>query len=233
MELASTGGFGAWLSRDVALTLMAPLGMPEIRDTTIGELSERFANDEIGMEEFERRVTLAHRADSVDELRALLEDLPGGASRLQPLASPEAISARGRVELRAVSEVHEKQAVTAILGGVQRAGSWTVPRLLEVVTVLGGAQLDFRDARFGPGVSTVNVFAMMGGVEIIVPPDLAVEVQGGAILGGFEHLERTPSRVDPDRAQLRVTGMAVLGGVTVHTRPVGDPRALPRLGARR
>jgi hypothetical protein len=53
-----------------------PLG--PTRQVTIDALCEHFANDVMTVEEFERRVDLAHGASSVEDLRALLRDLPGG-----------------------------------------------------------------------------------------------------------------------------------------------------------
>ena len=46
------------------------------------------------------------------------------------------------------------------MSGVQRRGSWRVPKNLRVVAVMGGVDLDFRDAVFGPGVSEVNVISL-------------------------------------------------------------------------
>jgi hypothetical protein len=39
---------------------------------------EHFAHDHLGPDEFERRVGAARGAGSLDELRALVADLPGG-----------------------------------------------------------------------------------------------------------------------------------------------------------
>jgi hypothetical protein len=82
--------------------------------------------------------------------------------------------------------------------------------------------LDFREARLPPGETHVSVFILMGGVQIIVPPELAVETSGMAIMGGFEHLERAPAVADPERPVLRVTGFAMMGGVAVETRLAGE-----------
>jgi hypothetical protein len=62
----------------------------------------------------------------------------------------------------------------------------------------------------------------MGGCEIIVPPWLPVECDATAILGGFEHLERTTGAPDPGRAMLRITGFALVGGVSIETRLPGE-----------
>ena len=56
---------------------------------------------------------------------------------------------------------------------------------------------------------------MFGGVQIIVPPGLAVEVHGTAIMGGFQNVNRAPAHPDPDAPLLRVHGLAFMGGVDV------------------
>ena len=48
------------------------------RQTAIDALCEHFANDALSVEEFERRVDAAHKAESSTELAKLLEDLPTG-----------------------------------------------------------------------------------------------------------------------------------------------------------
>jgi hypothetical protein len=88
--------------------------------------------------------------------------------------------------------------------------------------VFGGSVLDLREATLADGVSELSVRAIFGGVQIIVPPTLAVEVDGTAILGGVDHVERTPVVPDPERPVLRVTAFAALGGVEVVTRLPGE-----------
>jgi hypothetical protein len=87
---------------------------------------------------------------------------------------------------------------------------------------MGGAVLDFREARLPPGTTEVTVFALMGGAQIIVPPGLAVEMDGSAFMGGFEHMERAPAEADPERPVLRVSGFVLMGGVAVETRLPGE-----------
>jgi hypothetical protein len=68
----------------------------------------------------------------------------------------------------------------------------------------------------------VHVFAMMGGVHIIVPPTLAIDVGGVGIAGGFDHLARRADYADPEQPLLVVRGLALMGGVSVETRLVGE-----------
>jgi hypothetical protein len=68
----------------------------------------------------------------------------------------------------------------------------------------------------------VEIKAVFGGVQIIVPPTLAVESHGVAIFGGFEGLNRTPANPDPSSPLLRVRGRVVFGDVQVETRLPGE-----------
>ena len=57
-----------------------------------------------------------------------------------------------------------------------------------------------------------------------------VDVNGIALLGGFEHETDTPLRNNPDSPTLRIRGLALLGGVTVEVRLPGET---PRQARRR
>ena len=79
-----------------------------------------------------------------------------------------------------------------------------------------------RDAVMPPGVTEVQVFTMWGGVEIIVPPDMHVESHGIALLGGFEHMAQGATASDPHAPKLRITGVAIMGGVEITVRHPGE-----------
>jgi hypothetical protein len=92
----------------------------------------------------------------------------------------------------------------------------------NVIAFCGGAELDFREAVLPPGVTELKIFAMWGGVEVIVPPGLNVECHGVGIMGGFEHVPETSLPVNPGAPTLRVTGVALMGGVDVTVRHLGE-----------
>jgi len=67
--------------------------------------------------------------------------------------------------------------VHAMLSSVERRGAWVVPSHLEVRAFWGTAELDLREAVLEPGTTTIDIGVVMGSVEILVPPHIAVDSQ--------------------------------------------------------
>lgn len=196
------------------------------RQETIDRLMEHFANDVIPMEEFERRLDFANQARTEGELQHLLADLPAAGPTGQ-VASPLPTVRRTRA-VASPEQVRDTGFIIGILGGGERTGRWIPARKNYVMGVLGGAKLDLREALLGPGVTEVNIFAMCGGVEILVPPGLSVEVDGLAIMGGFSNHSEAPMTFDPDEPFLRVRGLAIMGGAEVQVRLRGETKRQAR-----
>lgn len=183
------------------------------REAVIQILTDSFANDLLDVDTFEERTARAHQATTVAALDALVGDLaplPKEAKRA-PLVRVETDGARERPDTRRAM---------AIFGSVERRGHWVVPRRLTTVSVFGSSVLDFREASFAPGVTEVHARVVFGSLEIIVPPQLAVECEGTGVFGSFEHAGAAVA--DPDRPVLRVVGAAVFGSVEIETRLVGE-----------
>lgn len=178
----------------------------------IAALTDSFAQDLFDVDEFDRRIDLAHRATSLAELDELVKDLaPAKSTALVPAPSAEALATWPK-----------SKRMLAVMGGFDKKGTFKVARKVTVVCFWGGGSLDLREAQFAPGVTELRVVAIMGGLEVIVPPWLAVECDGVAIMGGFEELDRGHGEPDPDRALLRITGLATMGGVSIATRLPGE-----------
>jgi hypothetical protein len=185
----------------------------EARERVIGALQEHFAQGTIEVEEFERRVTRAHQEAAPAAIRALLDDLPALAGA-EPCAATAA--------LVPAAEVRPTQTVRALMSSTERRGPWVVPRRLGVRTVMSSTVLDFRDARLPAGPVEIDLRAVMSSVEIVVPPGLAVEMEGAAVMGSFEHLDRAPAHPDPEAPLLRVRGLVVMGSVEIKMRLPGE-----------
>lgn len=204
-------------------------GLDKVRQATIDRLCERFAEDRLSMPDFERRLDLAHRATTTRQLAALVAGFPPTTQQTAGGGPAPAAPAHPTLLENVVppERVPARQFMAGVLGASTRSGAWIAPREIHALALMGGVELDFREAAFGPGVTEVTVFALWGGVDIIVPPGLQVECSGAGILGGFE---RTPDELadasmaslDPGSPVLRVNGVALMGGVDVSTRLPGE-----------
>jgi hypothetical protein len=194
------------MADDASLT---PGVLRQRRETAIARLCDHFAQDHIEADELERLIDQAHQATTPAELDSLLAGLPA-------LTAPEARLPAALVDR---SGAQEHQAIVAIMGGAERRGAWVPARNIYVTAVMGGAVLDFRNAQLDPGVTDIYVVALMGGVEIIVPPSVTVESNGIGIMGGFGHGSYARLPVDPTAPVLRINGVAIMGGVEIRERP--------------
>lgn len=195
-------------------------GLPSVplqsrRDTTIAALCEHFSKDHLTLDEFERRLDLAHSVQSVPELDKLLHDLPVLAT------PPAAVAAPASAPTRIATHAREQQHFIAIMGGVDKRGTWQPAAKTYCYSLMGGCSLDFREALLPPGETEVTVIAVMGGAEIIVPPGLRVDCDAIAIMGGVDHpAESGPP--DPTAPVLKVNGFLLMGGVEITVRNPGE-----------
>jgi hypothetical protein len=195
----------------------------QVRQATVDALCEHFANDNLPVEEFERRVEVAHRAASSQELAALLTDLPGGglpAPRAAGAATPTAPASRPGMRPRPPRHEKEQGFALAVMGGATRKGHWTPARRTFAVALMGGVELDFREVDLPPGVTEVHGFSLMGGIDVIVPPGVNVESHGMGIMGGFEDVGG--GEYYPNAPTLRIAGLAVMGAVDITVRYPGE-----------
>lgn len=181
------------------------------RDRTAEVLRQAAAEGRISFEELDERISLAYAARTFADLQALTSDLPGPA-----VAAPAPVSRRIQPPDLAAGTPVPKFSV-AIMSGAKRAGPWLVPPTYTAVAVMGGVELDLRYATFGAPEVTIQAFCLMGGVSITVPEDVAVDVSGIGIMGGFDHQASGPGV--PGAPAVRVVGFALMGGVEVKRRP--------------
>ena len=102
----------------------------------------------------------------------------------------------------------------AVFGGATRKGRWVVPPRYRAVAVFGGIDIDLTQASFASPEVTIDAYAVMGGIQILVPPDLTVNVNGVAILGGFNDGTHRQQGA-PGAPVVHIKGVAAFGGVDV------------------
>jgi len=194
-----------------------PVPLEQTRQRIVDQLCQHYAVENLTDDMLEDRLAKALAATSLPELTALVADLPTEAA--SGASSPSTSVAMALPE-----NVAERQVVVAVMGAAERKGVWTPPRQLTIVAVMGSAELDFREASFGPGVTEVTCFAMMGGIEIIVPPGVRVETNGMGLMGGFSQAGSASQTTDPNAPVLRIGGVGIMGGVELDVRFTGERR---------
>lgn len=203
------------------------ISLRKARDRAVQTLSTAFSEDDLTVSEFEARVDRCYGATSLAELEAVFADLPVHPDFTTPARSDTReesgrASPAAHERPRPTVPVKEHDHVVAVMSGVRRSGRWVPPRQLHAVAVMGGIEIDLRDAVFPSGETTVNAAAVMGGVEVIVPPDVRVESSGIPIMGGFERLDQDPGPGGRSDVVVRVRGVALMGGVDVKVAEPGE-----------
>jgi len=182
-------------------------GLPAIagaaREHAVSVLRQHYVQDAITESEFEARLERVFAATTQADLDAALAGLP-------------AIATRGAAAPREVGE-----RIAAVLSGQERRITSTVPRAIDIKSLMGYVELDLTGAEFEPGVTTIDVRALMGYVKILLPSDVRVESDGRAVLGFFALKGGHPSS---SANVVRITGRAMLGFVECY---VGTRRRVP------
>ena len=171
-------------------------------------LREAAGEGRIDLDELDQRLEAAYAARTYADLVPITFDLPAHRDQPHVAARPEG---RSRVVPGADSETH-----LAILSGMDRRGAWVVPRRMTVLAMMGGVNLDMREAKFAAAEVVVTVNAFMGGASILVGPHTHVVIEGMGIMGGYSGPSGlVPEELDEGSTTLRVRGLAVWGGVSV------------------
>lgn len=197
------------------------------REQTVRLLQECYSEGRLTLAEFDERIASAYAARFRPDLDALTEDLPLPERRAENLPSAGARQyvqprEQDRAPARRVSGGTGPATSIAVMGGVERAGSWTLPAQHTTAAVMGGVEIDLRDADLQAHETTIRAFAFWGGIEILVPDDVHVHVEGIGFMGAFSEASdgddddhRPVRRPAPDAPVIRVTGLAIMGAVEV------------------
>ncbi|QWF79409.1 DUF1707 SHOCT-like domain-containing protein [Amycolatopsis sp. CA-230715] len=177
----------------------------------------------ITVEELEERLDTVYAAKTLKDLEPVVADLPGVTATpggaIQPAQTQAVAGPDSRIGGTAGSQMS-----FAFMSGASRKGSWVVPPQHTSVAFWGGVDIDLRNARFAVKNSTITAVAVMGGIDIVVPDDIVVDVSGIGIMGGFELNDRSERPAPPAGAPVvKINGFAFWGGVTVIRKPRDKP----------
>jgi len=106
--------------------------------------------------------------------------------------------------------------IVAVFAGSKRVIETKDFRGGDIVAVFGGVRLDLRRAAIAADKAVLDISAVFGGVEILVPETWTITTKGVGIFGGFDDKTIHP-KPDPNvkTPELIITGAAVFGGMSV------------------
>jgi predicted membrane protein len=104
--------------------------------------------------------------------------------------------------------------IFSVLSSSRRRWGNNVFRSAEATCMMGGGEIDLRDAQLGPdGTAYIDVFVLMGGLNIFVPPGWTVICHVMPIMGGV--MDKTRTIPSATTQQLILRGTTMMGGVEI------------------
>lgn len=122
----------------------------------------------------------------------------------------------------------ERAGVLSFFSGQERKGAWELPRELRVMCVIGSVELDLREARIPEGESVIEIVACFGSVEILVPPNIQVDLEGDGLAGEFSFNPDGSAPPPPGAPRIRIRGTAIMASVECEARFAGENKRAAR-----
>jgi len=178
------------------------------RNRMVEILRTHCADGRLTLDEFSERVGEVFAARTQSELDHALRDLPVPAPLSPPLDEYRRQPVRWTV---------------GIMNGTQQKGRWRVGEETGAVAIMGGVVLDLRKAEIDGPVVTINAVAIMGGIDIIVPEGIAVEMSGLNLMGAKDLRISDAPRL-PGTPVIRIDAFVLMGSVVVRNKRPRPPR---------
>ena len=179
-----------------------------LREEVIDTLIYNYSHGVISSEAFERRLDQAMASQNHQEIFNLAADL-------DKTTDSEFNSQKERQfnVNYAASDNDETDTIINILGGSCRSGQWTVPGEIRIITLFGGADIDFTDAIFTTPNVTIKVLCLFGGTDISVPEDINIISRAFCILGGIDN--SAPSIASRQAPTHTIEGLVMFGALDI------------------
>jgi len=211
------------------------------RQQAIDLLRSHTGAGRLTLDEFSELAGQVYAAQTYRELDEVGRNLPpglvpeapsGGPPSVVPSATPAPFPAAGdRVGSGAGLDAaaggpspgrRSRRRFVAVMGGANARGRWRAATEVTAFAFWGGVSIDLRDAELEGPVVDIVAWAIMGGVTVIVPPGIRVELDGMVLMGGSSDFTRAAEPL-PGAPLVRVHARGLWGGVTVLSKKPRTP----------
>jgi len=193
------------------------------REEKISELSTHFANDDLSLEDLERRIERVYKAASVAELEDITADLRRATTSNVPFSVGKSSSkkvAGRKYELASAR-------LLSLMSSTRRVGRWAVPQKLDVVAIMSDTKIDFTHAAMPGGMVDVHIRAIMASCKLVVPPNVRVINETHSVMSNVrsraDELLPDGALTTLDSPVIRLTGLALMSDVRIVVRRREEP----------
>ena len=177
-------------------------GVPRLRGRILQRLADAYADDNLELAEYERRVRAAEHATSIGQLKALVADFPDARQVAPSEASGPPVTGAGT----SVTVMGERDLDVESVQDLPR----------QVINVMGATRIDLSDAP--PGVYELRVYNVMGELQVAVPYGTQVNRTLWNLLSEVSVRPWKVKRATRSRFsshQVTLAGVSVMGEVTI------------------
>jgi Domain of unknown function (DUF1707) len=173
------------------------------RDAIVERLRDAAGEGRLTLDEFSDRMEQASTAKTRAELDLLITDLPAAGTTSGTGAGPVMPSAPSGGATWHVSPI----------GGLSVSGPWRMGKHVVVISLIGGADLDLRQAELAARDVTLTKVSIIGGVNARVPDGIRVDASGLSLLGGTS-VEAAPDP-GPGAPTIHIRAFSIIGGIRI------------------
>lgn len=169
------------------------------RERVAGLLGEALADGRLTADEHSERIGILYATRTLDELAPLTADLGTGPREVERRHSAVPVE-------RVAPQV-------AILSSSQVRPTGRVEGGMAAFAFLGEARIDLTHASFGEDGVEITARAILGVVNVVVPPGARVTMTGFPLVGS---LSPTSEPGPADGPHVKVSALALFGEVTIY-----------------
>jgi hypothetical protein len=169
------------------------------RERVAGLLGEALADGRLAADEYSERIDRLYATKTLDELAPLTADLGTGRRDVE--------------RQRSAVPVERVGPQVSILSSSMARPTGRVEGRMFAFAFLGDARIDLTHASFDEDGVEITAQAIVGSVNIVVPPDARVTMTGFPLVGS---LSPTREPGPADGPPVKVSAFALVGSVTIH-----------------
>ena len=179
-----------------------------VKEEVIDILVHNYSHGYISNDAFERRLDAVIETTSHQVMMDQIVDLESTPDETIKNHKQQQFSVNYNDEA-----AEDSDTIVSILGGNDRSGQWVVPKTIRVISILGGANIDFTDARFNSPNVKVQILSVLGGDNIYVPENVNVVSKAFCVLGSIDN--SAPSIASRQAPTITIEGLILFSGLDI------------------